>query len=116
MGRVISIASQKGGTGKTSTCINLGAAFTLIGKKVLLLDNDPQGHLTIGLGFDKKQRYTLKTILENVIEELDFDPVQVILHHEEKIDIIPANKSLGFMRIYLTCLLYTSPRTGRGSA
>lgn len=102
MGRVISIASQKGGTGKTSTCINLGAAFTLIGKKVLLLDNDPQGHLTIGLGFDKKQRYTLKTILENVIEELDFDPAQVILHHEEKIDIIPANKSLGFMRIYLT--------------
>lgn len=46
MSRVISIASQKGGTEKTSTCINLGAALSLAGKKVLMLDNDPQGHLT----------------------------------------------------------------------
>lgn len=102
MGRVISIASQKGGTGKTSTCINLGVALTLLRKSVLMLDNDPQGHLTIGLGFDKKQKFTLKTVLENVIEELEFDPSDIILHHDEKVDIIPANKSLGFMRIYLT--------------
>ena len=47
MCRVISISSQKGGTGKTSTCINIGAALAKEGKRVLLVDNDPQGHLTV---------------------------------------------------------------------
>ena len=104
MCRVISISSQKGGTGKTSTCINIGAALAKEGKRVLLVDNDPQGHLTIGLGFDKRQKVTLKTILENCIEEQELQVEEAILHHEEKLDLIPANKSLGIMNVYLSSI------------
>lgn len=104
MCRVISISSQKGGTGKTSTCINIGAALAKEGKRVLLVDNDPQGHLTIGLGFDKRQKVTLKTILENCIEEQELQVEEAILHHEKKLDLIPANKSLGIMNVYLSSI------------
>lgn len=104
MCKVISISSQKGGTGKTSSCINIGAALAKEGKRVLLVDNDPQGHLTIGLGFDKRQKVTLKTILENCIEEQELQVEEAILHHEEKLDLIPANKSLGIMNVYLSSI------------
>ena len=72
--------------------------------------NDPQGHLTIGLGFSKKQRVTLKTVLENQIEGLEHPLKGAILNYGENLDIIPANKTLGMMGIYLStvCLLYTS--------
>lgn len=104
MCKVISISSQKGGTGKTSSCINIGAALAKKGRKVLLVDNDPQGHLTIGLGFDKRQKITLKTILENCIEEQDLQIEDAILYHEENIHLIPANKSLGIMNVYLSSI------------
>ncbi len=60
MCRVIAIANQKGGCSKTTTSINLGVGLARLGEKVLLVDNDPQGHMTMGLGFPKNLRVTLR--------------------------------------------------------
>lgn len=67
MCKVIAIANQKGGVAKTTTTINLGAGLVKSGKKVVLVDADPQGNLTMGLGFPKNLKVTLKSMMENII-------------------------------------------------
>lgn len=70
-------------------------------KEVVLVDADPQGHLTMGLGFPKNLRVTLKTMMENIIMGLEFDPKEAVLHHAEGIDVIPSNKLLSGMDMSL---------------
>lgn len=95
---VFSITNQKGGVGKTTTALNLGAALTASGKCVLLVDNDPQGNLTAALGFTPaEQRYTLSNLLLAAIdypEDLKFHLKRAVLQTETGPDLIPANRRL----------------------
>lgn len=91
MGRIIAIANQKGGVGKTTTAINLGASLAAEQKRTLIIDCDPQGNTTGGLGFPKDP--SRRTIYNAII--LDEPPDRVILHTElAGLDVLPADKNL----------------------
>lgn len=98
MGRIIAIANQKGGVGKTTTSINLSAALAEKGKKVLVIDTDPQGNTTSGLGLDKEELN--ETVYELMIGECDIDEV---IHKNvfDNLDIIPSNVNLAAVEIEL---------------
>lgn len=96
MSRVIVCANQKGGVAKTTTTLNLGIGLAKKGMRVLVIDNDPQSSLTVALGFQNPglMEYTMTTVLNNVIDELEFDPRECILHHQEGVDLLPSNATL----------------------
>lgn len=96
MCKTLVISNQKGGCGKSTTAANLGIGLVRNGKRVLLIDTDPQHSLTISLGIDEPDRLqtTLASVMNNIISNTDFDPSAGIIHHGEGVDIIPANTSL----------------------
>ena len=100
---VIGIVNQKGGTGKTTSCVNLGIDLTHEGKRVLLVDCDPQASLTISLGNPQPDTLpvTLADLMEHALNNEDVNAGSAILHHEEGVDIIPANISLAGMEVSL---------------
>nr|WP_330388229.1 AAA family ATPase [Butyrivibrio sp. INlla18] len=101
MCKVISISNQKGGTAKSTTAVNLGIGLAREGKKVILLDCDPQGSMTISLGFSDPDamEVTLATLMTRVVNEEELHVEDAILHHEEGIDLIPANIELSALEV-----------------
>ncbi|WP_026517722.1 ParA family protein [Butyrivibrio sp. MC2021] len=101
MGRIIAIANQKGGVGKTTTSINLAAALAEKGKKVLVIDTDPQGNTTSGFGLDKNELEN--TIYELMIGECSVDEAinKNVVEGLEGLDIIPSNVNLAAVEIEL---------------
>ena len=100
---VICVVNQKGGTAKTTTVENLGIGLAREGKKVLLVDTDPQGSLTISLGYPRPDdlETTLFDLLNKTINEDAIQPAEGIFHQQEGIDLIPANISLAGLEVAL---------------
>lgn len=101
--QIIAIANQKGGVGKTTTCANLGIGLAREGSRVLLLDADPQGSLSISLGNPQpdKLKFTLSDAMERILSDKPMIPGEGIIHHAEGVDLMPANIQLSGMEVSL---------------
>ena len=98
MGRIIAVANQKGGVGKTTTSINLSACLAALGKKVLAIDMDPQGNMTSGLGIDKNE--VEYSVYDLILSEVEIEQV-ICKEAIENLDVLPSNINLSAAEIEL---------------
>jgi len=103
--KTIALANQKGGVGKTTTTLNLGAGLARQGYKVLLVDCDPQGNLTTCLGLEGQYQGTTYTLMQRAIQEQLIKPEEIIVSHAEGMDLIPADLELSGMDLELIALM-----------
>ena len=105
--KIIAVVNQKGGTGKTTTTENIGIGLVNEGKKVLLIDMDPQGSLTISLGYPRPDEMypTLSDVLEKVIREELENPKEGIINQREGVDLMPGNIELSGLEVSLVNIM-----------
>ena len=101
--QIIAVVNQKGGVGKSTTCANLGVGLAQAGKKVLVVDGDPQASLSISLGHPQPDELpvTLSSLMGKVLTDQTIAPGEGILHHPEGIDLMPSNIELSGMEVSL---------------
>ena len=101
--QIIAVVNQKGGVGKSTTCANLGVGLAQAGKKVLVVDADPQASLSISLGHHQPDTLpvTLSDMMGKVLTDQTIAPGEGILHHPEGIDLMPSNIELSGMEVSL---------------
>jgi len=104
--KIVAFTNQKGGVGKTNTTVNLAVGLARMGKKVLIVDTDPQGDATKSLGFDTPDAmpHTLATLMEKSIRDEPITPedyAETIVHNAEGVDLIPSNIDLSAIEVSL---------------
>lgn len=101
--KIMAICNQKGGVGKTVSTVNLGIGLAREGKKVLMIDCDPQGSLAISLGYNQPDQFdtTLATIMGQIIADEPLPHGTGIIHHTEGVDLLPANIELSGLEVTL---------------
>ena len=101
--QIIALVNQKGGTTKTTSTVNLGVGLAQAGKKVLVVDGDPQASLSISLGHHQPDKLpaTLADMMGKILTDQPITPGEGILHHPEGIDLMPSNIELAGMEVSL---------------
>jgi len=107
MGKVLAISARKGGVGKTTTSVSLGASLTRQGKRVLIIDADSQHSATVSLGVAEPDKlpFTLATVMQSIINEQEIEPLQGLISHTEGMSLLPSNNSLAGIEVALAPII-----------